>query len=943
MFLLLLPMLLIAAVHDQVDACAHCLHSECMQTEHGGMCMHCESGYVPLDGQCTATAASFCLIESDTGGSCLQCDNKYRNFLNGCYSVAVAEKLNRTLDSGVFSASMSYMSVHVFVNGQSLFTSCFMDGELPINGVCAPDTNNWCIEFGDSTSGYGKTCFKCAGDNVFYFKGGCYSTTTTPGSWICQAASDGICNTCNTESSYVFSNPSSGDKTEQCISCGDGNGADGYKGVENCGTCTPPSAGSQIATCSACPTGHKFNVAHTQCFTCEIQECLNCDGYNTCEKCDKNSFIVGESYSKICVGTCPTGTFPFVNSNNDKACYSCSEPADDEATDIVRIVGCKECTISSNTLTCNACKQGYKLTSTGCEQVCADVTGNCSPDACTAVIGPISYCTNCKNTKDYAPIDGVCKYISRYDTSGCKAEGAIRGSCSECGEGYFLFMNGCYKANQIPGSLVCSSVGTGIPSANNLGAGLCNTCGLGYRNSGGYCIPCNNQYCTEYITNTCICKRCQDGALLVHDQCVVLPDSGCMVPYCAKCEKSLTVCTKCEGNYYVTPLHGCIKDCGEILGYHNNATSGKCVRCKVKDCYKCHDSTQCLECSTGYGLTDARQCVQCPENCFACSHYNQCVTCKSNYILSDSKVCEPESKYNVSCKDLGAKYIKYEPVRQIKGSVKQKVTASMCSKCDTGKVPINGKCVSATTKTLRCIEGTGESAGKCTGCVSDSNSNSVFLYSGGCYDRETSLGKSLCLRVGGNGACTKCPQGYMLNTANTLTECVPCPENCMKCDSSNCLKCDPGWLLINNKCVQCESGCLECNISANKCTSCSTGYYVAGATDSSAAKTGPCRKCDDTRSVDGWRGVAGCTLCVAPIFAGDVLCLSNENIIDTPIQPLTSAAIAGISITAIALIAAVVGVLVWRFACRAKSHNQIKMVDMDVSINTSQNISSSYL
>lgn len=213
-------------------------------------------------------------------------------------------------------------------------------------------------------------------------------------------------------------------------------------------------------------------------------------------------------------------------------------------------------------------------------------------------------------------------------------------------------------------------------------------------------------------------------------ECVSFPSSGCKVPYCALCEKKLEVCTRCEASYYITPLHGCTKDCEDLMGYHNNADLGKCVRCRIRNCYKCYDSARCSECSTGYGLTDNQQCVRCPKNCFACAHHNKCTTCKSGYILSDSEVCESEDEYKVDCKHADAKYIKYEFARHIKGSVRQRLTASMCSECNAGKVPINGKCVSVSAKAPSCTPGTGENAGKCTRCISSGSSNSTFLYSG---------------------------------------------------------------------------------------------------------------------------------------------------------------------------------------------------------------------
>lgn len=40
--------LLIIAMHAHDEVCARCLHDKCLQTRHGSVCTHCETGYVPL-------------------------------------------------------------------------------------------------------------------------------------------------------------------------------------------------------------------------------------------------------------------------------------------------------------------------------------------------------------------------------------------------------------------------------------------------------------------------------------------------------------------------------------------------------------------------------------------------------------------------------------------------------------------------------------------------------------------------------------------------------------------------------------------------------------------------------------------------------------------------------------------------------------------------------
>ena len=95
------------------------------------------------------------------------------------------------------------------------------------------------------------------------------------------------------------------------------------------------------------------------------------------------------------------------------------------------------------------------------------------------MVGKAEICTECtiNGGKGYVPINGICKAHDDAATTvaagaGCLKEGDVAAdatstTCKKCsGANYFLFMGGCYKTGETPGTLICSAAA----------AGKCSTC-----------------------------------------------------------------------------------------------------------------------------------------------------------------------------------------------------------------------------------------------------------------------------------------------------------------------------------------------------------------------------------------------------------------------------------------------------------------------------------
>lgn len=76
------------------------------------------------------------------------------------------------------------------------------------------------------------------------------------------------------------------------------------------------------------------------------------------------------------------------------------------------------------------------------------------------------------------------------------------------------------------------------------------------------------------------------------------------------------------------------------------------------------------------------------------------------------------------------------------------------------------------------------------------------------FEEECDDGNSL-LKDG----CSDCKidaLGYCKLIPLDRSECVICPQNCIKCEFNRCIICDVGYALLGNICIPCGKNCNEC-------------------------------------------------------------------------------------------------------------------------------------
>ena len=279
---------------------------------------------------------------------------------------------------------------------------------MPINGECkAPDTNTC------KTGGQNGVCTACAAEaNIFMFKGGCYTTTATPGKTMCTTATTGKCDTAGT-GYFAIPAADTDASTQSVVSCGDSEGAavkdrKVYKGVDGCAKCNAPQAiqgsngGTAAATCTEC-TGTKIvktvtasgksvtscvepteckdgffvetttsdSTSSKVCTACTDDNCDVCvaSGANKCSKCKTSGekiYLQKEVDSQT--GTCIEKASCTGTNYIDEAAKTCSTCASAGTTDS------KTCAKTDEVVACASCEanQKFGLNKKSCVMECPD-------------------------------------------------------------------------------------------------------------------------------------------------------------------------------------------------------------------------------------------------------------------------------------------------------------------------------------------------------------------------------------------------------------------------------------------------------------------------------------------------------------------------------------------------------------------------------------------
>ena len=723
---------------------ATCVNEKCEVVGQTEICTQCKAGGVPVDGLCRPSSsphvsAAGCAVGES--GVCSSCSGSgYILFRGGCYRKG--EGMSELGGPGMKAAATCTVSNNgpgscetcgVRIGDGEYCAKCKTGADRLIDGVCVGDNDDTKCKTNNAGA-----CESC-GDGYFLHKGGCYKITGKPGNLICESASAasggravaGVCGVCK---AGYFSNPTAAnDATHQsCVACDDTAGADGYRGVDKCKKCRPPSkAGS--ATCDTCEEGY-FGASCTACGDENCAECTEATTKKKCSKCKATSKTYLKKDTGSETGTCVTADECtadkdyYTDDTDPKTCKACADGT---------FVNCKTCTKAATTVSCTACKEnmvfglgkkscvakcpdnsevkaentcackdGFKPNEEGTQCIAGDAPKPCATSECKTCDKPrtdAEICTECNVGRSLTPtgqcIDD-CATIPGY-------YGATEGSkkvCKKCG---------------VENCVVCGKDGT------------CDLCTDGFY--GGSCSKCDSS-CKNCNGSTAEdCTECPSGKALKYDTTGKKGTcgDGC-TPNTSNCEKcdlavdGTAYCSKCkEANQF--PQNGvCVAAGGRAITCTSQGT-GVCNTCAAGSfrmdggCYEdtkypgksvCSEANpagdSCKTAAHGYKL-EGGTLTTCPSNCEVCSSSTVCTTCMGGYFKTSSNTC---TKCDAGCATCTG-------------------TASTCSSCADGYYLSNSKCIACDRS-----DGSITGVSDCLSCAAPSSNTGpvlCYLVGDGCW------------------------------------------------------------------------------------------------------------------------------------------------------------------------------------------------------------------
>ena len=340
------------------------------------------------------------------------------------------------------------------------------------------------------------------------------------------------------------------------------------------------------------------------------------------------------------------------------------------------------------------------------------------------------------------------------------------------------------------------------------------------------CRDCQD-FCDECADDH-ICIKCQKGAVrLENGECAgecpdlsyATADGNCIHCHhsCLSCNgPTESNCTACPGQLSLREDGTCsIRSPSSCLdGTYFDHRKLECNSCHAT-CSKCSgkESTQCTQCNDSYTLTEdgrcvdfrqmqscdsghyfnnsASSCIPCPSMCANCSEDAKCLSCTGEYYLLSGGTC-------------------------VETCPEHTVTDNQTHTC------LDTACHKS------CLACFGTNDNQCISCPEN-----LFLFEGSCVE--------------------KCPNA----TFETKNTCYHCHRSCAECfglDANECLSCLGGTYLYTNHCINmcpvgtfgdsrgvclaCPENCTNCS-SSNKCTTCSSGFFLLTTNSSCVNKCPP--------------------------------------------------------------------------------------------------------
>ncbi|TNJ30472.1 High cysteine membrane protein [Giardia muris] len=577
---------------------------------------------------------------------------------------------------------------------------------------------------------------------------------------------------------------------------------------------------------------------------------------------------------------------------------------------------------------------------------CPPAVRYCEPESCF-VLGSLLSCAQCE--AGFVPLDGLCTPVGEATRDVCTVMDSMASTatrCTACGDMYLLHRGGCYALSTLKSGLkgvesfveprtagVCADGSAfTIPGVDGEFCKKCSETGEAPINGKCGTPVADTDHCT--LDSKGACTDCNAGS---GSNNYFLFYGGC---YDQTSSPGSTLCKTVVDGKCTAPLIAdaitFIKDEVLYLCSDTSADAGgmtNCGTCNYR--YPTPDSSEkifkCTDCIPGTGpisnsLSEIGACETCPQDCKGCADIGfgfGCMRCTpgknsiDGICEANNNVCidDVSSGYCQSCKNgymrfLGACLSPYKASSMgICSKDNQFLVgeALVCKECKAGFVPIDGTCISigaVNTGTRAagdniCMKADGttpveKTATKCEACKNPTGSDNYFLFNGGCYPAEVSVGYTVGSHIcsqASNGACADgklLPTSGLYNNSGVLTLCSSRVPGCGQCVS-------------------------DVTSGAVTCSACGFGYYGT-APDCKACSTvlSGCTVCDATTCSVCWDGSAP---------DSDGKCSSPPDHTSSSSSGLSGGAIAGIVIAVILVLSALgglAGFLGWWFGCRKK-------------------------
>ena len=351
----------------------------------------------------------------------------------------------------------------------------------------------------------------------------------------------------------------------------------------------------------------------------------------------------------------------------------------------------------------------------------------------------------------------------------------------------------------------------------------------------GKCARTGAEFCDtcrkfrEASSHKCV-EKCSTGTYQNIHMCQDCPD------FCDECTDD-QICIKCQKGTVKLETGDCVSEC-PTLSYA--AVDGNCIRCH-HSCLSCDGPTEsnCTDCLDHLSLREDGTCAKCSGK-----ESTHCTHCQDPYTLTEDGRCV-DIRQMRSC-DLGHYY---------------NISASSCLPCPfmCANCSEDSKCLSCAGEYYllsggTCVEACPEHTvvdNQTHACLDTVCHKSCLTCFGTDDNQCISCSRKLILF---EGSCIKtCPS----STYETKDTCHRCHRNCAECvgpNANECLSCPDGTYQQANHCVKmcplgtfsgpegvcvaCPENCVNCSV-ANKCTTCSSGYFLLTTNGTCVSKCPP--------------------------------------------------------------------------------------------------------